>query len=180
MIQDALSEAVSALPAGRVPKGFQAQARALGGRGKTPAARLSAQFGVTERTARKWIAGGAPSKANRARVERAIQDVAHQRRLDRARELALAGGLRIETRARFGYLAPAGTSNDPRLRRITATMGKQFIGPLFQAYSQGNEEAMNRVVANGILYDYFKDGGRRAHDLDVVFEDIDYVEMEIQ
>ena len=37
---------------------------------------------------------------------------------------------------------------------------------------------LQRIAAEGLQEIYFKDRGRRAHDLEVEFTDIDYIELD--
>lgn len=178
IIRDAMARAIQAIPGGKAaPVGFQAQIRAIGGRGKDPAQRVAAQFGVTRDTARKWLKGGAPNKANRAKAQRVTDEREERRQRTRAARAA-AGGLRVETRARFGYMAPAGTTDDARLRRVAATMSPDLTDQLVAAYNANDEARMQDLIAEGIGRDYFREGGSRASSLDVELSDIDYIEME--
>lgn len=178
-IQDAMARAIAALP-GRVPRGFTAQVRALGGRGRNPAGRVARIFGVTPRTAKGWLAGSKPTKRNRDAAQAATEAVTDLRKLKRAQAAAAAGGLVVETRATFGYTASPGTTDEGRSRRITQALPPGDAAALFAAYQRQDEGGMNAAIAAGLGEAYFRDGGRRAHGLDVALNDIDYIDIEIK
>lgn len=87
-------------------------------------------------------------------------------------------GLVIETRARFGFTAAPGTTDDGRMRRITQHLPPEYAGRLFAAQEAGAGEAQLRAIAaEGLQEIYFKDNGARAGGLLVEFTDIDYVDF---
>jgi hypothetical protein len=179
-IQDAMDKAIAAIP-GRVPKGFAAQVRALGGRGAHPEQRLARIFGVTPRTAKGWLTGHRTTKRNRAQAQAATDAVTDLRKLRRARAAADAGGLVVEMRATLGYTGvPDHTSDQARIRRITHAMPPSIIAPLFDAYAHQDEGGMNAALAAGFGEAYFRDGNRTNHALTVEITGIDYIDIEIK
>ncbi|MFD9339801.1 telomere-protecting terminal protein Tpg [Streptomyces sp. NPDC060028] len=104
-----------------------------------------------------------------------------QERRKRAREKAAKQtGLVIETRARFGFTAAPGTSDDGRMRRITQHLPPEVAARLLAAQDAGATEAeLQQIAAGGLGEVYFRDSGRRADGLRVEFTDIDYVEVSI-
>lgn len=181
IVYDAMTRAVSAAAGGRpAPRGFTAQVRSFAGRGTAAARerRIMGRFGVSVRTARRWLAGSTPTKANRTQVQQATDAREERRQAERARRAAATGRLRVETRARFGFVAPSGTTDDARMRMVTATMPDDVTDQLMDAYAGGDEDAMRELVAEGIGRDYFRDSGSRASGLNVEFTDIDYLDME--
>ena len=85
---------------------------------------------------------------------------------------------RSETRARFGFTAAPGTTDDGRMRRLTQSLPPEYAGRLFSAREQGaSERELERIAAEGLQEVYFKDGGRRAGGLTVEFTDIDYIDF---
>ncbi len=91
---------------------------------------------------------------------------------------ATSQGIVIETRARFGFTAAPGTTDDGRMRRLTQVLPPGYAARLFSARDQGaSERELERIAAEGLQEVYFKDGGRRAGDLTVEFTDIDYIEF---
>lgn len=97
----------------------------------------------------------------------------------RAREKAAKQtGLVIVTRARFGFTAAPGTTDDGRMRRITQHLPPEYAGRLLAAQHAGATEAeLQRIAAEGLQEVYFKDGGGRADGLLVEFTDIDYADF---
>ena len=92
---------------------------------------------------------------------------------------AQTGGIIIETRARFGYTAAPGTTDDGRIRLITQHLPPAYAARLFDAQAAGaTEQQLQNIAAEGLQEIYFKDRGRRADGLLVEFTDIDYVELD--
>jgi hypothetical protein len=84
----------------------------------------------------------------------------------------------VETRASFGYTAPVGTTDDGRFRRLTVHLPAAYAQRLFDARDQGaSDQQMRDIVAEGLQEVYFKDGGRRADNLEVAINDIDYFDV---
>jgi hypothetical protein len=85
----------------------------------------------------------------------------------------------LETRARFGYTAAPGTTDDARIRLITQALPPTYAARLFDAQATGaTEQQLRDIAAEGLQEIYFKDRGRRDHDLQVAFTDIDYLEID--
>jgi hypothetical protein len=94
------------------------------------------------------------------------------------RRAATSTGITIETRARFGYTAPVGSTDDGRQRRLTVHLPPTYADRLFQAQQQGaGDQQLRDIVAEGLQEVYFKDGGTRAAGLEVEFKDIDYLDV---
>ncbi|MFI6434942.1 telomere-protecting terminal protein Tpg [Streptomyces sp. NPDC050759] len=67
-----------------------------------------------------------------------IDDAVRQRwqpqvRKRRQQQAATTGGITVETRARFGYTAPIGTTDDGRFRRLTVHLPPAYAQHLFDA-----------------------------------------------
>lgn len=93
---------------------------------------------------------------------------------------ATSGGLVIETRARFGYTAAAGTTDDGRMRHLTQGLPPAYAARLFEAQEQGaTEQQLLDIVAEGFQEIYFKDRGRRATGLLVEFTDVDHIDVQL-
>lgn len=82
----------------------------------------------------------------------------------------------VETRARFGYTAPVGTTDDGRFRRLTVHLPPAYAQRLFDARNAGaSDQEMRGIIAEGFKEIYFQDGGGRATGLsDVTFNDTGY------
>jgi hypothetical protein len=86
----------------------------------------------------------------------------------------------VETRARFGYTAPVGTTDDGRFRRLTVHLPPAYAQRLFNARTAGaSDQQMRQIIAEGLKEIYFQDGGSRALELsDVAINDIDYLDLD--
>ncbi|MCZ2526650.1 telomere-protecting terminal protein Tpg [Streptomyces sp. HB2AG] len=164
-----------------IPKTAAARMRFLlkreGGSTKAVAQRL----GVSQRTVQRYLSGRRkhPTRAVADRLEAEVRKDWQPRVRQRARrQAATAGGMTVETRARFGFTAAPGTTDDARIRRITQHLPPAYAARLFDARATGaGEQQLRDIVAEGLQEQYFKDAGRRAHDLVVEFTDIDYIDI---
>ncbi|MFE7927491.1 telomere-protecting terminal protein Tpg [Streptomyces sp. NPDC057456] len=142
---------------------------------------VAAEIGVTQRAVERYITGQRknPPRDVAARIDAAVRTRWQPRVRSRARKQAAATtGITIETRARFGYTAPTGTTDDGRFRRLTVHLPPEYAGRLFDAQRDGASDAtMRAIVAEGLQETYFKDGGRRADHLEVELNDIDYIDV---
>lgn len=162
---------------------------------KTPAARIrlllhaekgstkavAARLGVSRRTVERYLAGTRkhPRPALKDALEREVRKVWQPRVRAQARKRAAAtGGITVETRARFGYTAPVGTTDDPRMRRLTVQLPPAYAARLFDAQRAGaDDRELRGIVAEGLQENYFKASGTRAHNLEVEITDIDYIDV---
>ncbi|WP_308694300.1 telomere-protecting terminal protein Tpg [Streptomyces fulvorobeus] len=96
------------------------------------------------------------------------------------RQAAASGGITVETRARFGYSAATGTTDDGRFRRLTVKLPAAYAQRLFDARDTGaGDQQMREIIAEGFKEVHFQDGGGRAMGLsDVEFNDIDYLDQD--
>lgn len=81
---------------------------------------VAAELGVTADSVNRYRRGA--RKHPPAAIAGRIEDVVRARwqpqvRRRRQRQAATTGGITVETRARFGYTAPVGTTDDGRFRR---------------------------------------------------------------
>ncbi|WP_445270277.1 telomere-protecting terminal protein Tpg [Streptomyces sp. DSM 41634] len=142
---------------------------------------VARELGVSQRSVERYRKGDrkAPPKAIADRIDTAVrarwQPVVRGRR---RKEAAARTGITVETRARFGYTAPVGTTDDGRMRRLTVHLPPAYAQRLFDARAQGrSDQQMRAIVAEGLQEIYFKDGGARADGLEVEFTDIDYFDV---
>ncbi|HSA50542.1 MAG TPA: helix-turn-helix transcriptional regulator [Yinghuangia sp.] len=139
------------------------------------------RLGVSRRTVERYLAGTRkhPRKPLAEALDREVRKVWQPRVRALARKrAATTGGITVETRARFGYTAPIGTTDDPRMRRLTVHLPPQYAGQLFTAQQQGaDDRRLREIVAEGLQEAYFKEGGVRAHNLEVEITDIDYIDL---
>lgn len=86
----------------------------------------------------------------------------------------------METRARFGYTAPIGTTDDGRFRRLTVHLPPTYAQRLFNARDAGaSDQQMRQIIAEGLTDIYFQDSDSRALGLtDVTLNDTDYLDLD--
>ncbi|MBK3630870.1 MULTISPECIES: telomere-protecting terminal protein Tpg [Streptomyces] len=179
-IDDALERAGQEAFTREPPKSVRARIGFLTRRlGSTRA--VAAEVGVSRRSVERYLKGERkhPPADIAARIDAAVRAHWQPRVRSRARkQAATAGGITVETRARFGYSAPAGSTDDGRLRRLTVHLPPAYAGRLFDAQRDGAGDAeLRAIVAEGLQEIYFKDGGRRADHLEVELNDIDYIDV---
>ncbi|GGL17185.1 telomere-protecting terminal protein Tpg [Streptomyces flaveus] len=94
---------------------------------------------------------------------------------------ATTGGIVIDTRARIGYTAPIGTTDEDRLRHLTVALPPQYAARLFDAHEQGaTDQQLQQIAAEALKEVYFQDGGRRAGQLEEVrFTDVEHLEFDL-
>ncbi|WP_010069764.1 telomere-protecting terminal protein Tpg, partial [Streptomyces filamentosus] len=86
---------------------------------------VAQELGVTADSVNRYRRGA--RKHPRADVVAKIDDAVRQRwqpmvRKRRQKQAAATTGITVETRARFGYTAPVGTTDDGRFRRLTVRL----------------------------------------------------------
>ncbi|WP_331743346.1 XRE family transcriptional regulator (plasmid) [Streptomyces sp. NBC_01136] len=179
-IDDALERADYETFTREPPKGLQARINFLLGKLKTTKA-VAQELGVTQRSVERYRTGERkhPPKAIADRIDAAVRARWQpQVRKRRRRQAATSTGITVETRARFGYTAPIGTTDDGRFRRLTVHLPPDYARRLFNAREQGaGDQQMRDIVAEGLQEVYFKDGGRRADNLEVALNEIDYFDV---
>ncbi|WP_331747093.1 XRE family transcriptional regulator (plasmid) [Streptomyces sp. NBC_00853] len=179
-IDDALERAGRETFTREPPKTLKGRINFLMGKLKTTKA-VAAELGVSQRSIERYRTGArkTPPKAITDRIDTAVrsrwQPVVRGRR---RKEAATRTGITVETRARFGYTAPVGTTDDGRMRRLTVHLPPAYAQRLFDAQQQGAPDPeLRAIVAEGLQDIYFKDGGTRAETLEVEFTDIDYIDV---
>ncbi|WP_406841446.1 telomere-protecting terminal protein Tpg [Streptomyces sp. AHU1] len=144
---------------------------------------VAAEIGGTAESVNRYQRGA--RKHARADVAAKIDDALRQcwQPLVRKRwqkQAATTGGITVETRARFGYVAPIGTTDDGRFRRLTVHLPPEYARRLFDARDAGaGDRQMSQIIAEGFKDVYFQDGGARAMGLsDVEINNIDYLDLD--
>ncbi len=143
---------------------------------------VAGELGISQRSVERYRKGDrkAPPKEIADRIDDAVrarwQPVVRGRRRKHA---ATSTGITVETRARFGYTAPVGTTDDGRFRRLTVHLPPAYAQRLFDARDTGmSDQQMRQIVAEGFKEIYFQDGGARAMGLsEVEISDIDYLDL---
>lgn len=179
---DSLDKATEATFTRAVPKTAPAQMRFLVKQEKGSTKAVARRLGVSQRTVERYLTGQfkRPRKDLAARLVDEVRKDWQPRVRARARkQAATSTGIVIETRARFGFTAAPGSTDDGRVRLITQHLPPAYAARLFEAQSTGaTEQQLRDIAAEGLQEIYFKDSGRRADGLLVEFTDIDYVEMD--
>ncbi|MEV5428072.1 XRE family transcriptional regulator [Streptomyces sp. NPDC052701] len=165
-----------------IPKSAGAQMRYLVRQlGSTRA--VAGLLGITQRTVERYVKDRIkkPRPDLARRMEHEVRKRWQPRVRARARQAAATGGgIVIDTRARFGYTAAPGTTDDARLRHLTVALPPQYAARLFEAKDAGGtEQQLRDIAAEGLQEIYFRDGGRRAHGLEVEFTDVEHLEFDL-
>lgn len=144
---------------------------------------VAQEIGVTADSVNRYRRGA--RKHARPDVAAKIDDAVRARwqplvRLRRHRQAAATGGITVETRARFGYTAAVGSTDDGRFRRLTVHLPPEYAQRLFDARETGaGDQEMRQIIAEGFKEIYFQDSGARAMGLsDVEINDIDYLDLD--
>ncbi|CAL9673463.1 telomere-protecting terminal protein Tpg [Streptomyces sp. enrichment culture] len=180
-IDDAIERADQEAFTRQPPKTLQARINFLMKQLKTTKA-VAAEIGVSQRSVERYRKGERkhPPKGIAARIDDAVRRRWQPQVRKRRRKQAATTGITVETRARFGYTAPIGTTDDGRFRRLTVRLPAAYAQRLFDARDAGaSDQQMRQIIADGFKDVYFQDGGNRAMGLsDVTLNDIDYLDLD--
>ncbi|MGK5549327.1 telomere-protecting terminal protein Tpg [Streptomyces sp. URMC 127] len=180
-IEDAIERADREAFTREPPKTLKAQIGFLLKQMKTAKA-VAAELGVTADSVNRYRRGARkhPPKEIAAKIDAAVRARWQpQVRKRRRKQAATTTGITIETRARFGYTAPIGTTDDGRFRRLTVHLPPAYAQRLFDARDAGaGDREMRKIIAEGFREVYFQDSGARALGLsEVAINDIDYIDL---
>lgn len=143
---------------------------------------VAAELGITADSVNRYRRGARkhPPKDIASKIDNAVRSRWQPQVRKRRRKQAAATGITVETRARFGYTAPIGTTDDGRFRRLTVRLPAAYAQRLFDARDTGaSDQDMRGIIAEGFKEVYFQDGGGRAMGLsDVAINDIDYLDLD--
>jgi transcriptional regulator with XRE-family HTH domain len=181
-IDDAIERADREAFTRQPPKTLQARINFLMKQLKTTKA-VAQEIGVSQRSVERYRKGERkhPPQAIAERIDAAVrQRWQPQVRRRRRKQAATTTGITVETRARFGYTAPVGTTDDGRFRRLTVHLPPAYAQRLFNARDAGaSDQQMRQIIAEGFKDIYFQDSGNRAMGLtDVTLNDIDYLDLD--
>ncbi|MFD7603179.1 telomere-protecting terminal protein Tpg [Streptomyces mirabilis] len=179
LVNDAIERASQETFTREPPKTLQARINFLMRKLKTTKA-VAQEIGVTADSVNRYRRGARKNPPNEitARIDLAVRARWQpQVRKRNRKKAATTTGITVETRARFGYTAPIGTTDDGRQRRITVHLPADYARRLFDAQQGIGDQTPNEVIAEGLQETYFKDHGRRADNLEVEFTDIDYIDF---
>ncbi|MCX4970552.1 XRE family transcriptional regulator [Streptomyces sp. NBC_00654] len=180
IFSDSLDKATANTFTRPLPKSPQAQMRFLVKTAKGTRAAAEA-LSISQRTVERYLKG--QIKQPRPDLATRLVDEVRRRWQPRVRErakrhAATTGGIVIETRARFGFTAAPGTTDNARIRLITQQLPPHYAARLLDAHTAGaTDQQLQEIAAEGLQEVYFKDRGQRAPGLQVAFTDIDYVEL---
>jgi hypothetical protein len=139
---------------------------------------------ISQRTVERYVKNQIkkPRPDLAARLEREVKmRWQPQIRAKARQQAATTGGIVIDTRARLGYVAPIGSTDEDRIRHLTVALPPRYAARLFDAQEAGASDAqLQQIAADALREVYFQDGGRRAGSLEEVhFTDIEHLEFEL-
>ncbi|MFF8639117.1 telomere-protecting terminal protein Tpg [Streptomyces pilosus] len=180
---DGLESAVRKSFTRPAPKSAPAQMRYLVKQLKGTRA-VAQMLRISQRTVERYVKDQIkkPRPDLAARLEREVKRRWQPQVRARARQrAATTGGIVIDTRARLGYTAPIGTTDESRIRHLTVALPPQHAARLLDAQQTGaGDQQLQQIAADALREVYFQDGGRRAGSLDEVrFTDIEHLEFEL-
>ncbi|MFH9856139.1 telomere-protecting terminal protein Tpg [Streptomyces althioticus] len=166
-----------------VPKSAPAQMRYLVRQMQGTKA-VAQMLRISQRTVERYVKNQIrkPRPDLAARLEREVKKRWQPQIRARARRrAATSDGIVIDTRARIGYTAPIGTTDEDRIRHLTVALPPRYAARLFDAQEQGaSEQQLRKITAEGLKEVYFQDDGRRAGQLEEVrFTDIEHLEFDL-
>lgn len=178
---DGLDAAVQKAFTRPVPKSAGAQMRYLVKQLKSTK-NVARMLRVSQRTVERYVKNQIkkPRPDLAARLEQEVRKRWQPQVRARARQrAATTDGIVVDTRARLGYTAPIGTTDEDRVRHLTVALPPQHAARLFEAREQGaSEQRLRELTADGLRETYFQDSGRRAGSLEEVrFTDIEHLEF---
>jgi hypothetical protein len=181
-VGDSLDRALEQAFTRPIPKSAPARMRFLVKqlKGTRPVAEL---LGISQRTVERYVADQLkqPRPELAARLEREVRRRWQPQVRARAKQrAATTDGLVFTTRARFGFTAAPGTTDDARIRDITQALPPRWAERLFQARDAGaTEDQLLQIAAEGLGEMYFRADNTRAQGLDVEFTDVDQIDISL-
>ena len=156
-----------------IPKSPQAQLNFLIRHSKGSTKELAQILGFSPRQALRYRKGEARLPAEKLR--KATEARWQPRNRARARQRLAEQGVIVNVRARFGYTAAPGTTDDARIRHLTQPLPPDYTSRLLAART---ETQRAQILAQGLAEMYFRDRGARAHGLDVHLTDIEDITID--
>jgi hypothetical protein len=180
---DGLEAAVQKAFTRPAPKSAPAQMRYLVKQLKSTKA-VAQMLRISQRTVERYVKDQIkkPRPDLAARLEREVKRRWQPQIRAKARQkAATTGGIVVDTRARLGYVAPIGSTDEDRIRHLTVALPPVYAARLFDAQEQGASDIrLQEIAADALKEVYFQDGGRRAGSLEEVrFTDIEHLEFEL-
>ncbi|MET8405803.1 XRE family transcriptional regulator [Streptomyces sp900116325] len=180
---DGLEKAVQKAFTRPTPKSAGAQMRYLVKQYKGTKA-VAQMLRISQRTVERYVKDQIkkPRPDLAARLEREVKARWQPQIRAKAKEKAAStGGIVIDTRARLGYVAPIGSTDEDRIRHLTVALPPRHAARLFEAQEAGaSDDRLREIAAEALKETYFQDGGRRAGSLEEVhFTDIEHLEFDL-
>ncbi|WP_327686183.1 telomere-protecting terminal protein Tpg [Streptomyces sp. NBC_00467] len=180
---DGLEQAVQKAFTRPIPKSAGAQMRYLVKQYKSTK-QVAQMLRISQRTVERYVRDQIkkPRRDLAQRLEREVKKRWQPQIRQRAKETAATSeGIVIDFRARLGYTAPIGSTDQDRIRHLTVALPPQYAARLFTAQEQGaTERQLQEIAADALKEVYFQDGGRRAGSLEEVrFTDVEHIEFEL-
>ncbi|MEU7414652.1 XRE family transcriptional regulator [Streptomyces sp. NPDC042638] len=180
---DGLDAAVQKAFTRPAPKSAPAQMRYLVKQLKSTKA-VAQMLRISQRTVERYLKDQIkkPRPDLAARLENEVKKRWQPQIRAKARQkAATTDGIVIDTRARIGYTAPIGTTDEDRLRHLTVALPPRYAARLFNAQEQGaTDQELQQIAAEALKEVYFQDNGRRAGQLEEVrFTDIEHLEFDL-
>ncbi|MFD6327125.1 telomere-protecting terminal protein Tpg [Streptomyces sp. NPDC058442] len=137
---------------------------------------------ISQRTVERYVKNQIkkPRPKLAARLDREVKKRWQPQIRARARQkAATTGGIVLDARARLGYTAPIGSTDQDRIRHLTVALPPRYAARLFDAQQAGaGDQQLKEITAEALKEVYFQDGGRRAGRLEEVrFTDIEHLEF---
>ncbi|MGV9915548.1 telomere-protecting terminal protein Tpg [Streptomyces tendae] len=182
IISDGLDRAAQQAFTRPIPKSAGAQMRYLVKQFKGTRA-VAQQLGVSQRTVERYVKD--QIRRPRADLAQRLEDAVRRRwqprvRAQARRQAATSTGVVVDTRARFGFTAAPGTTDDARIRHLTLALPPHHAARLFDAQDAGaSEQQLRGLAAEALGEVYFRDGGRRAAGLEVELTDIEHLQFDL-
>ncbi|MGW4825827.1 telomere-protecting terminal protein Tpg [Streptomyces sp. NPDC004227] len=180
---DGLDRAVQKAFTRPAPKSAGPQMRYLVKQMKSTKA-VAQMLQVSRRTVERYVKDQIkkPRPDLAARLEREVKARWQPQIRAKAREkAATTGGIVIDTRARMGYTAPIGSTDQDRIRHLTIALPPRYAARLFDAQEAGaSEQQLKEIAPEALKEVYFRDNGRRAGSLEEVrFTDIEHLQFDL-
>lgn len=145
--------------------------------------RVAEMLRISQRTVERYVKDQIkkPRPELAARIEREVKRRWQPQIKAKAKKMAATtGGIMIDTRARFGFTAAPGTTDDARLRHLTLALPPRHAARFFEAQEAGaTEDQLRQIAAEALGEVYFRDNGRRAHGLEVELTDFEHLEFDL-
>jgi transcriptional regulator with XRE-family HTH domain len=182
-VGEGLDNAVQGAFTRPIPKTAGAQMRYLVRQHQRSTRRVAQLLGISQRTVERYVKNQIrkPRPELADRLEREVRvRWQPQIRAKAKQAAATTGGIMIDVRARFGYTATPGSTDDARVRHLTLALPPGQAARLFEAQEAGlTEDQLRRITAEALGEVYFRDNGRRAHGLEVELTDVLDLEFEL-